>query len=212
METNGVNTSTEKVESEVVANNTTETSGEKNEKGLIAYLAKFFDGGNKEQEKDGDKADKDDDKKKELKDNPKSDEDKFSELLAKERVKWEEEQKKKAQFEKLPDEEKAKIKEKEKEDKIKDLESKLLKKELKDKALSALSDDGYPVKLAEIITYDSEEGMTKSLEMVKEVFKESLAQAINEKLKGKTPEGLGRAGVSENAIRDEISKAVRGGM
>ncbi len=212
METEKLNTSTE-----VVETSSADTGGqaEEEKKSFQSWFKSLFidDKVAEGKETKDEKADKDL-KKSESKDEKKSkaDELSFDERLKEERKKWEEEAKKKSEFEKLPADEQAKLKEAEREEKIKQLETELLKKELKDKAITSLSEDGYPVKLAELLNYSNEDDMKKSLETVTGLFKETLAEAVNEKLKGKTPEGLGSAAGAENALRDEISKSVRGGI
>lgn len=64
--------------------------------------------------------------------------------------------------------------------------------------------------LAEMINYSSKEEMENSLKKTQEIFKESLSAAVTERLKGKTPEGLGNATSAENLLRDQIAKNVRG--
>ena len=54
--------------------------------------------------------------------------------------------------------------------------------------------------------------MEKSLERVQEVFKASLEAAVKERLRGKTPEGLGGAATAENALKDQIAQNIRGGL
>ncbi len=202
---------------DTVENNATDTGGEvmEEEKKFKSWFKSLFTDDKKEEKEDKEDKDvdaKDDEKADKKAEKSKADDPTFDELLKKERAKWEEEQKKKAEFDKLSAEEKAKVKEAEREEKIKKLENELLKKELKDKAITSLSDEGYPVKLAELLDFSSEENMKNSLDSVTGIFKDTLAEAINERLKGKTPSGLGSAGGAENALKDEISKAVNGGI
>ena len=53
--------------------------------------------------------------------------------------------------------------------------------------------------------------MEKSMAHVQGVFKGCLEAAVKERLRGKTPEGLGGAASAENAIRDQIAQNIRGG-
>ena len=54
--------------------------------------------------------------------------------------------------------------------------------------------------------------MEKSMAHVQGVFKGCLEAAVKERLRGKTPEGLGGAASAENAIRDQIAQNIRGGL
>jgi len=76
----------------------------------------------------------------------------------------------------------------------------------------ALDQAGYPVALADMLDYTSKENMEKSLASIQDTFKSSLEAALKEKLRGKTPAGLGDAGGSEGAIRDQIAQNIRGGL
>ena len=93
-----------------------------------------------------------------------------------------------------------------------DLQAKLLQRDLKDAALAKLEKEGFPVGLADLLTYTDQESMEKSLVRVQEVFKASLEAAVKERLRGKTPEGLGGAATAENALKDQIAQNIRGGL
>lgn len=111
---------------------------------------------------------------------------------------------------KLTPEEKAAEEQQKKDDEIQSLRSQLLQKELREDATKTLEKDGFPVRLADALDYSSKERMEETLKNTTEVFKESLATAIQARLKGKTPEGLGGAASAENMIRDQIAKNIRG--
>ena len=106
---------------------------------------------------------------------------------------------------KLSPEEKAAEEQKKKDDQIADLQAKLLKSDLQKKAT-----DGYPVGLADLLDYTSEEAMEKSLSKLTETFKGSLQAAVESRLRGKTPAGLGNAASAENMLRDQIARNIRG--
>ena len=114
-----------------------------------------------------------------------------------------EEPKKKKLFEK-------KNKKDKKDEQIADLQAKLLKSDLQKKATASLEKDGYPVGLAELLDYTSEEAMEKSLSKLTETFKGSLQAAVESRLRGKTPAGLGNAASAENMLRDQIARNIRG--
>ena len=97
-----------------------------------------------------------------------------------------------------------------KDEQIADLQAKLLKSDLQKKATASLEKDGYPVGLAELLDYTSEEAMEKSLSKLTETFKGSLQAAVESRLRGKTPAGLGNAASAENMLRDQIARNIRG--
>ena len=111
---------------------------------------------------------------------------------------------------KLSPEEKAAEEQKKKDEQIADLQAKLLKSDLQKKATASLEKDGYPVGLAELLDYTSEEAMEKSLSKLTETFKGSLQAAVESRLRGKTPAGLGNAASAENMLRDQIARNIRG--
>lgn len=113
---------------------------------------------------------------------------------------------------KLPPEERVKAENEAKEKEVADLKAQLLQRDLKQNAVATLDQAGYPVALADMLDYTSKESMEKSLAAVQETFKSSLEAALKEKLRGKTPAGLGDAGGSEGAIRDQIAQNIRGGL
>ena len=139
-------------------------------------------------------------------------EDDFATALAAEKQKWQDEQKEKDRIEKLSPEERNKAEKDNADKEIADLKQKLLQKELHEKAVATLSKDGFPVGLAELVSYQSQEEMTGSLEKVIDTFKTCLSEAVNQRLKGKTPAGLGNAAHAENATKDMIAKNIRGGF
>ena len=125
---------------------------------------------------------------------------------------WTAEQQEQARLAKLTPEERAKAEADAKDQKLADLEAKLLQRDLKDAALAKLEKEGFLVGLADLLTYTDQESMEKSLERVQEVFKTSLEAAVKERLRGKTPEGLGGAATAENALKDQIAQNIRGGL
>lgn len=111
---------------------------------------------------------------------------------------------------KLTPEQKAAEEDQKKDTEIANLKSQLLQKELRESAVKSLEKDGFPVGLADVLDYSSKERMEETLKNTTATFKESLATAIQTRLKGKTPEGLGGAASSENLIRDQIARNIRG--
>lgn len=136
----------------------------------------------------------------------------ISAIIAAERQKWEAEQQEKARIEKLPPEERAKAEQADKDKQIADLNAQLQQRDLKDAALADLTKDGFPAGLASVLDYSSKENMEKSLGAVKETFKACLTEAINSRLRGPTPEGLGGAESPEAAAKAAIAANIRGGI
>ena len=125
---------------------------------------------------------------------------------------WEAEQAEQQRLAKLSPEERAKAEGEAKEQELTKLRAELLQRDLKDAALKKLTDEGFPVGLADLLTYTDQEGMEKSLKHTQEVFKGALEVAVKERLRGKTPEGLGGGAKAENAVKDQIAQGIRGGM
>ncbi len=125
---------------------------------------------------------------------------------------WDAERQEQDRLAKLSPEERAKAEADAKDQKLAELEAKLLQRDLKDSALAKLEKEGLPVGLADLLDYSSQEGLDKSLERVQEVFKASLEAAVKERLRGRTPAGLGGAATAENALKDQIAQNIRGGL
>lgn len=130
--------------------------------------------------------------------------------VAEARQAWQEEQAEAERVKKLSPEERAAEEQKKKDARIADLEGKLLQKELRETAVKALEKEGIPVGFADVLDYSSKEKMEETLQSTTRIFKDSLAAAVQARLKGKTPEGLGGAAAGENLIRDQIARNIRG--
>ena len=132
--------------------------------------------------------------------------------IAEAKATWEAEQQEKQRLAKLSPEERAKAEGEAKEQELTKLRAELLQRDLKDAALKKLTDEGFPVGLADLLTYTDQESMEKSLKHTQEVFKGALEAAVKERLRGKTPEGLGGGAKAENTVKDQIAQSIRGGM
>ena len=128
------------------------------------------------------------------------------------KAQWAAQQQEEARLSKLPPEERAKAEADAQKEEVEDLRAQLLQRDLKDAALKQLEKDGFPAGLAELLTYTDKESMEKSMAHAQEVFKSCLEAAVKERLRGKTPEGLGGAASAENAIKDQIAQNIRGGL
>ena len=125
---------------------------------------------------------------------------------------WEAEQQEQQRLSKLTPEERARAEGEARNKELEKLRSELLQRDLKDAALKKLADDGFPVGLADLLAYTDQESMEKSLKHTQDVFKSALEAAVKERLRGKTPEGLGGGAKAENAVKDQIAQGIRGGM
>ena len=128
------------------------------------------------------------------------------------KAQWAAQQQEEARLSKLPPEERAKAEADAQKKEVEDLRAQLLQRDLKDAALKQLEKDGFPAGLAELLTSTDKESMEKSMAHAQEVFKSCLEAAVKERLRGKTPEGLGGAASAENAIKDQIAQNIRGGL
>ena len=128
------------------------------------------------------------------------------------KVQWAAQQQEEARLSKLPPEERAKAEADAQKKEVEDLRAQLLQRDLKDAALKQLEKDGFPAGLAELLTYTDKEAMEKSMAHVQEVFKSCLEAAVKERLRGKTPEGLGGAASAVKDIKDPIAQNIIGGL
>ena len=128
------------------------------------------------------------------------------------KAKWLEELAEAERVKKLSPEELAREEQQKKDVELETLRAQLLERDLKETAVAALDADKLPVGLASLLNYSSKEKMEESLKQTVDLFKESLNAALTERLRGKTPEGLGGAASAENMIKDQIAKNIRGGM
>lgn len=136
----------------------------------------------------------------------------FKAALEAQKSEWETNRKEQERLAKLDPAERAKAESESVNKKVSDLQAQLLRRDLKDDALKQLEKSGFPTGLSDMIDYTDKDSMTKSLIAVQEMFKSSLELALKEKVRGKTPAGLGSAGKTENSMRDEIARNIRGGL
>lgn len=136
----------------------------------------------------------------------------FQAALAAQRQKLDAERQEAERLAKLAPEDRAKIEAETRDKELSGLKAQLLQRDLKAEATTRLAKDGYPVGLADILSYTDKESMEKSLALVTDMFQASIGAALKEKLRGKTPEGLGGTGKNENATRDVIAQNIRGGL
>lgn len=128
------------------------------------------------------------------------------------KAQWEAERKEQERLAKLSPEERAKAEADKTSNEIAQLKAQLLARDVRDKAVARLSGDGYPVGLADLLPLTSEQDMTAACDKLTEAFDAAVAATVRERLRGKTPLGIGKASNANEAIRNEISKSIRGGM
>lgn len=125
---------------------------------------------------------------------------------------WEDQKAEEERLKKLSPTEREQEERKRTEDELAQLKMQLLQRDLKDKAVETLSKEKLPIGLADLLDLSSKEKMEVGLEKLTSTFKESLDAAVNARLRGKTPEGLGGSMANSETIRDQIAQNIRGGM
>ena len=128
------------------------------------------------------------------------------------KAQWQAEQEEQARIAKLSPEERAKAEADKTSNEIAQLKAQLLARDVRDKAVARLSGEGYPVGLADLLPLTSEQDMTAACDKLTAAFDAAVAATVRERLRGKTPLGIGKASNANEAIRNEISKSIRGGM
>lgn len=88
---------------------------------------------------------------------------------------------------KMNAEQKAKYEEEKREAEYQQRLRDLATRELKATAKETLSEKGLPLELAEVLNYTDAETCNKSIESVEKAFQSAVEKAVNEKLKGNTP-------------------------
>ena len=137
---------------------------------------------------------------------------------------WAAEQQEQARLAKLTPEERAKAESDAKDQQLADLQAKLLQRDLKDAALAKLEKEGFPVGLADLLTYTDQESMEKSLETIHVQHRDfDLGAAVvpHQLVVQFHPAAGGLflcrlvqfgAATAENAMKDQIAQNIRGGL
>ena len=127
--------------------------------------------------KDGDPASKEGEgTKQEPQDSKSYSEAELNAKIAEAKAAWEAEQQEKQRLAKLSPEERAKAEGEAQAQELTKLRTELLQRDLKDAAVKKLTDEGFPVGLADLLTYTDKESMEKSLQQTQEVFKSARGQ------------------------------------
>lgn len=162
-------------------------------------------------EKDDAKADKAEEGKKTDGEKPQEVTD-VNKAIAEAKKQWETEATKKAELDKLTGEDKIKAEADEVKAQLAEANRKAAERELKDQALTELLADGYPAGLVNCLRFDSKEAMETSKDSVIKEFQNAVETVVKERLRGKTPVGIGGANGSANLLQNQIAKNIRGGL
>lgn len=130
--------------------------------------------------------------------------------LADEKQVWVQQQAEEARLANLSPEDRAKVESDATTRRVAELEAQLLRRDLQSEAVTRLTKEGCPAELAELLTYTSKETMEQTLTKTMAAFRSAVEAGIKERLRGKTPAGLGGAANAENALVDQIASAVKG--
>lgn len=207
-ETNQTGTGTD---SGTGSDTSTETTTEEKKSAFEEFLDKIFSGKKEKEEENTATAETE-------KEQTASDaKEQIEKAVAEAKEKWLAEQEEEKRLAKLSPEEQEKARATKTETELEQLRAEMLARDLKDNAMATLETEGYPTQLASLLTYTSKEDMEQSLSTVKDTFKNCLETAIKERLRGRTPEGLGGAGnmgyhTGDEMIKSQIAKNIRGGF
>lgn len=94
-----------------------------------------------------------------------------------------------------------------KDSQIEELKAELLRRDLKEKVTARLEEARLPLGVAEFVQYTDEAGTMANLEKVITTVSQLVQDGVMMRLKGKTPEGLGKATTTENQLSDPFAKA-----
>lgn len=141
----------------------------------------------------------------------------LNQLLADEKAKWEQDAAAKIEAAKSEAEKLAKMTADEKaqfelDKRIKELEDKeqsIALRELKAETLKTLSEKGLPADVLDLVLADNAENTLKKVETFKATFDKAVQAAVDERLKGKSP-NLGTGTSIEEQAREQFANALKG--
>lgn len=130
-------------------------------------------------------------------------------ILADKKKEWQEEQKAREQerLSKLPELERLKQEQLSNSDKIASLKAELARRDLQAEVIAKLDERRLPVSIADLVQYGDMDSTMESLDKLMGVFETAVQEGVMLRLRGKTPEGLGRAASHENSLTDPFAKA-----
>lgn len=94
-----------------------------------------------------------------------------------------------------------------KDSQIEELRAELLRRDLKEKVTARLEEARLPLSVAEFVQYTDEAGTMANLEKVITTVNQLVQDGVMMRLRGKTPEGLGRASHGGKETTDPFAKA-----
>lgn len=119
----------------------------------------------------------------------------LDDFIAEKRTEWEAEQKaaEAERLKRLPEEDRLKQEKLAAQDELAKMREEIGKLKVRDKLIDYLNQNNYPISLEKILTYTSdEEAAMKNMEELLKTFDEGVNAAVKERLRGKTPLGLGK--------------------
>ena len=130
-------------------------------------------------------------------------------LLAEKKKEWQAEQEAQEQerLRSLPEAERLKQEQLSKDAKIASLEAELSRRDLQAEVIAKLDERRLPVSIADLVQYGDRDSTMESLDKLMDVFEAAVQAGVMLRLRGKTPEGLGRAATSLNMMSDQFAKA-----
>ncbi len=130
-------------------------------------------------------------------------------ILADKKKEWQEEQEAREQerLSKLSESERLKLEQISKDDEIASLKAELARRDLQAEVIAKLDEQRLPVTIADLVQYGDRDSTMESLDKLMGVFETAVQQGVMLRLRGKTPEGLGRAANHENRLTDPFAKA-----
>ncbi len=130
-------------------------------------------------------------------------------LLAAKKKEWEAEREAQEQerLRSLPEAERLKQEQISKDAKIASLEAEISRRDLQSEVIAKLDERRLPVSIAELVQYRDRDSTMESLEKLMGVFEAAVQEGVMLRLRGKTPEGLGRAATSTGMLSDPFAKA-----
>ena len=116
-------------------------------------------------------------------------------LLAEKKKEWQAEQEAQEQerLRSLPETERLKQEQLSKDAKIASLEAELSRRDLQAEVIAKLDERRLPVSIADLVQYGDRDSTMESLDKLMEVFEAAVQDGVMLRLRGKTPEGLGRS-------------------
>lgn len=133
----------------------------------------------------------------------------LDQLLATKKQEWEAERKAAEQerLRNLPEAERLKQEQLSKDAEISQLKAEINKRDLQAEIIAKLDERRLPVSIAELLPYEDRESTMKHLDKLMGVFETAVQDGVMLRLRGKTPEGLGRAAKQENSTTDPFAKS-----